>query len=80
LDAFAHAMACVAKLLNLTGSDGEWETKTQRHKNMKLGSGGWHIPSSICDCLPKPECLFYGAVQGNEQVNIKLNTSEVHLI
>jgi hypothetical protein len=23
LDAFAHAMACVAKLLNLTGSDGE---------------------------------------------------------
>jgi hypothetical protein len=57
---------CMAKLLNLTGSNREWETKTHTHKDIKLGSEGLHVPGGTRECLPKPECLFYRSVQGNE--------------
>jgi hypothetical protein len=65
----------MAKLLNLTGSNEEWETKTHRHKDIKLGSRGLHIPGGIHESLPKPECLFYRSVQGNESGEIYISNS-----
>jgi hypothetical protein len=51
------------------------EKQTHRHKDTKLGLGGPHVPGEICERLPKPECLFYRSVQGNESGEIYVSNS-----